>query len=1145
MNKLDNWLIENDICYKKVNNDIYEIDSKNYFYINRENNKDYKLFDSDFTFCLTEDELDKLEIYNSEYAIFDFGYFFYYSSFYEPKLNILRNLGKSTNYSENDIPYVGIHTGFEILSSIGTTKNIVNKAKFLGYKTIAVCDNNSLASCFSLESECQKNNIKLIIGISIQVNEYWIKLFVKDEIGWINICNINALINVKHKGITLKDLEKYSEGLICVLAENYDFTDTHNYMNIYSQNDLYFGIDLSEYENIDRDNFQINRIKHFYEKYSNNIKPILCQDTTYIEKGDDFVLTFVNKVGKINKYPSKDRFFKPENYLIERFIQLFNNDDNCANAIMPIINNTIEFAERCNYQIDKKTRKLPKYEFGNDEKLLFETNEDLFWSLIDKSLNEKIINKGKDVNVYIERIEKEFSVIDKAGVTDYFLIFYDFVKYCAENNILTGFGRGSAAGSLISYLFDIVKIDPIEYNLLFERFLNEGRAMTTLPDIDLDIQDDKRDESRKYLKEKYGEYRISQVGNYSLYKVKSALSDICKELNIEFQDVKLITSIIDKDTAEGDFTDLIKCVLKENKLKSFISKIPEMQIYFETIIGNPRSMGIHASATIISPKDDLHQTFFDWCPVVKNGDFLVSQWQGKEMEDAGYLKCDFLGLSQLTKFSKILELLKNSDKVIPNIYDLNLKDKEAFRYFENGWNEDVFQFGSPSQKKYSRQLKPNSVFELSLANALYRPGPMESGAHNKLVEIKFGKRGIEYDPLLKHIVENTFGLWAYQEQVMQAYQYITNANLNEADDFRKYITKMKGGDWKSDERYVGYMNKFLNGYSNKGINLKDAENTWNKIVAFAGYAFNRSHSDSYAITGYIAQYLKVNYPLEFYTVSLQTVKSDIDVVNIINEINLTASIKLEPPNINYSAIGFQTNGIDTIYWSLSSIFQCGEKTILELIDERNKNGKYYSFEEFLKRCSKIVDKRVICNFIYSGCFDEIEKINHPSKRNYLLLKYDEFRNFKEVDKVSYKMEGIYISDYFWQLKMKQMCNFDKINWLNITKYTNNKFKNKLLLANQIDDYEPIRGEQIIIGGIILETFERNTKTKKKIFSILLEQNNLQFNCVIWDDKYKEYEEELNKKIKGKILVLSGQCSYDTFRQQNSIYSSDKTVLEIL
>lgn len=666
-----------------------------------------------------------------------------------------------------------------------------------------------------------------------------------------------------------------------------------------------------------------------------------------------------------------------------------------------------------------------------------------------------------------------------------------------------------------------------------------------LPDIDTDFEAAYRDTVKKYIEQKYGNSYFCSIGTYTNFKFKILFKDVCKMIGIPFSQANFFTSIISNDVDSTDFTDIVRYIIQEPKLKAFIKINPKILLYLELMLMSPRSNSIHASATIIIPEEINGEkvSIFDMIPVKKINDdskelngSLVSEWEGKQIEKAGFLKEDILGLLQLDKIKKTLTLIKKNRNIDIDIYNINLKDKKVFKHFHNGLNEDVFQFGTAGLKEYSSKLKPDSISDLSAANALYRPGPMESNAHMDFVEIKFGRKKVEYDPLLEDVLKDTYGLYCYQEQVMKAFQIISNATLAQADDFRKFITKIKG-DYNKDERYLKYKSLFIEGYLEKGVKQDVSIKVWDKIIAFAGYAFNKSHAVCYAILGYITQYLKVHYPLEFWASSLNSTAMD-KLPNRIFEINKSKNIKLKQPDVNVSSDIFEYDlSNNFLFWSISSIKGLGVVAVESIIKARDEEGGFSSFNHFydLIKDKKIkVNKNSVLSMIICGCFDLLEDVKKPKDRLKIMKKYS-LLYLEEIDQKFLSPE--FNKDYKWQLEAKERCGYGPIDYL------------KYLDDDDLEDYIDLQGIETKSGldsshtfiGIIHEVIERKGKNAKYFGQVTVDHNDMHIVFIIWSDHYEKIKNEL---INNKMIKFNAELKGDKYRNLPTFYSTPRTKITI-
>jgi DNA polymerase-3 subunit alpha len=802
----------------------------------------------------------------------------------------------------------------------------------------------------------------------------------------------------------------------------------------------------------------------------------------------------------------------------------------------------------CNFKIDTASMKLPKY-FPKESDLDFEDSEQFLIKKINEGLNSKIIGQVEDEQVYIDRIQTELNVIKAGGFIDYFLVLWDIMCFCKDNNILTGVGRGSAGGSLISYLLDIVYVDPIKYNLLFERFLNEGR-FDSVPDIDCDFEGLRRHDVKRYMEQRFGIHSVASIGSYTTIKVKSGLKDIGRAMGYDHKEINIITSFLgdDMEGTGDDIMQLFKAAQVNKKLKDFVKNNVELVNTVLILMKNHRASSIHAAGVIIVPKYDSEgneMKIYDWVPVRKDKDgILITEWEGVYLDKAKFVKEDILGIAQLDKWAYTLKLIKEHTGREINIHrDIPVDDIETYNMFATGFNDDVFQFGSDSQKSYSVEVKPENIEHLIAMNALYRPGPMESQAHVDFYKIKKGEKQPEIDTGMEDITGYTFGLWVYQEQLMLAYKMLTNCSMKEADDFRKmtakfmHYKKVGMGMEEADKYYDNFIQNYISKF---GVTEEYANKVWDKIIAFISYGFNRSHAVAYAITGYYCQYLKVHYPLQFWTTSLQFAREN-DIHKRISEINRSGQdIQLLPPEINKSALKFYSDvRTNKIYWSLDKIKYCGENAINLIIEEREKNGDFYSLEEFVKRVPKRnINKRTITYMILSGVFDEVADVLKVTDRIDLIKNHARL-NKHEIDDM---FIGPHIRDDFWWLiKQKEACGFGYIRYDKILK--NNKYEDDYVSEIEFQNSYNTN-KNVCIAGIVEFINKKKTRNGDAFIELKIEVNAETIFVTIWPEQYSKYKNMLDKCL-GSIVLVNGVIDFNGYKKQNVLMTHSSTKIQII
>ena len=1139
--KIFEWLDHYHLDYEKLDERSFKCDDKTFFEIFP---KDDKLFDDDFGLIL--DSFDEHYVGEFDYVVFSFGGNYYYTSLDgQVQLNPLLYIGKSKDIIDFD--FLGVHGKYEILNGSRDYVDWCKKAKFLGVKSMGICEKNTLAGLPAFQIACDRHNLKSIAGAYYTVkvdsmNSHSTKFFAKNQSGYQKLLFINKKVNVDNSGyIDISDLEFISGGDLIVILDpkslNYDSKVAKSYNKMFIDC-LYYQLDCINFSIEERDKSYLLNLQQFIKS---DIKPVLISDAYYLEKSDSEIKKILNGVSSVKDYDSDDQYFKNLDEQMLEFCKISGDSDKSIELFQNAINNLKEVCDQCDFKLVFGDLHLPEYELTDDQVLEYGDKINLFWSIIEKGFSDRLTDI--DIDLYNNRLEREISLIVEGNFIDYFLILWDILKWCRDNEILTGFGRGSSGGSLVCYLMYIIDIDPLKYDLLFERFLNENRINKSLADIDSDIEGLRRDDVKRYIEQRFGYEQVCSVGTYGNMKLKMSLSDIGKSFNVDFATIKVMNAILGDEMDDDGKTwiDIFRVASRSSKVKAFVQSNPHLVNLTRLCLMQPRSKSIHTSAVLIFPKE---KTIYEWIPVYKSEkdgkEFLLSEWEGEFLDKCGYLKEDILGIAQLDKFSNIIKLIKQNKGITVDFKKVPLDDRNVYQYFCNGWNEDVFQFGTKGLKSYCRDVQPYNIKELIAINALYRPGAMQSNAHNDFVSIKFGKKIPEYDYMLEEVTKETYGLYIYQEQVMLAAQKLANYTLTEADVLRKI---MLGASKKQDkDKFKFHENRFIEEAIKNGCNGIEAENIWNKLEQFASYGFNKSHSCAYAITGYVCQWFKYHYPLEFWTTSIQFSK-DKEIDNKISEINKIGSVvSIDVPEINKSEKDFRSDTeTNKIYWSLSKIKNCGDVAVDYILNERLKNGEFFSFEEFLKRVEKKkVNSRVVSSLVLSGCFDKIEDIKEPKGRIDLFKKYDKmFGKNSDVKTNNLKY------NYQWLLRQKELSELAYFDYKKLYK----QFIKENLTGQYIDtdilyqEQSAVNRLKCCIGGVINEIIVKESK-KGEYCKVILEINYDFVQIMMWSDIWMNFK-NIIVGSEGKIMFVNGRVSYDNYRKENVLQTEEYTQIKIL
>lgn len=655
----------------------------------------------------------------------------------------------------------------------------------------------------------------------------------------------------------------------------------------------------------------------------------------------------------------------------------------------------------------------------------------------------------------------------------------------------------------------------------------------TLPDIDSDFASADRPKIKKYIEDRFGVEQVCSVGTFSTMKVKGLVKDLSRLVSVDFQEANLITSIIDM----GDLTmlDLIKRALVEPRLKAFIQKNSDLFYMLPTLLGQVKTQSIHPCAMIIFPRVMTTQ---EWAPMRIQKGMLTSEWGGTEMDEAGFLKQDILGIKQLDKFTDILQLIRDNGKEVPDIY--NLPDsKEVYRYFGNGWNGDVFQFGSAGLTDYTKSMKPREIDHLIAANALYRPGPMENHYHEIYIKCKNEGRRPKYLWGTEKITQDTYGLVIYQEQVMEVFREIGGLTMKEADDVRRAMGK------KKQEPLLKWKDTVQKGFLEKGATIEQYNEVWDALLEFTKYSFNKSHSAAYSLTGYICQYLKVNFPIEYWTVALDYA-DDVKSLTYLSEILQTGTISINPPDINKSGISMTSDqDSKTIFWGLESIKGIGEDTAMQIINER-KNGRYNSFADFLHRHTfkgSKVKKTTYEALIGAGAFDVLYGFKGKEENRMSLIK--RYRIIRKV-KVSNPLRDAYTigqihENWWWHLQQKMLTGLAFIDYKKIVE--DNGIKSAYCNMQEFSAPQE-RGIIRSFGGYVVEMKVRRARNGQ--YAILtIEHNYKIFRLMVWADEYTNFAEQL-KGCEKSLIVFEGELKYDAkWSKGNQFTIRENSKLKVL
>jgi len=884
--------------------------------------------------------------------------------------------------TEKNFTHLHVHTEYSLLDGAARITDLLDRAKQLNFTSLAITDHGAMYGAIDFYKEAVRRGIKPVIGCEVYLapesrfnraevdgaKYFHLVLLAENNQGYKNLVKLVSLASTEgfyyKPRIDKELLQKYHDGLIALSA-----CTAGEIPRAILRDNFFRAVELAEeYSTIfGRDNFFLEIQNHGLEEETRvreglikisrqlGIGLVATNDVHYVRREDsevhDILLCLqMNKTVADNqrlKFSSDDYFLKSAQEMYELFAQV---PEACEN--------TNKIAERCNVTFEFGKLQLPEYplpeSYDSEEKYL----RDLCY--------KKISSRYEVVTAEItSRLDYELEMIHRMGYDGYFLIVWDFINFARENKIAVGPGRGSAAGSIVAYILGITGLDPLRYNLLFERFLNPERV--TMPDIDIDFCFVRREEVIDYVKKFYGEDHVAQIATFGTLAAKAAIRDIVRVLNLPYAEG---SRLIEMFPTELNITlksamNKSKDLRQEYQTNSTVRKVIDLALKLE---GVPRNFSTHAAGIVISK---LPLT--EYAPLQLVNDSIVTQYDKDKIEELGLLKMDFLGLRTLTIINEAVANVKKFRGVEIDIEKIPLRDKLTAEMLSAGKTGAVFQMESAGMTNLVRDLKPEGFLDLVPTVALYRPGPLGSGMVEEFIDGKHGIKTPTYlHPKLEPILRETFGVILYQEQVMQIVQALAGFSLGQADILRRAMGK------KNAAMLQAQKNNFLQGCVANGVDANVANKIFKLLEHFADYGFNKSHSAAYGLLAWQTAYLKAHYPAE-YMAAIMSGSMDSDKVSSYVELTRSIGIKVLPPDINFSGAHFQIEG-DSIRFALSAIKNVGESVIKRVIEIRESGGNFKSLLDFCCRVNvSDFTRRGIENLIKSGSFDNLDK-----RRTFLL-----------------------------------------------------------------------------------------------------------------------------------------------------------------
>ncbi len=1083
-----------------------------------------------------------------------------------------REKKKKANYSLTDgegfvsdkpFCHLHVHSQYSVLQATADVKTIVAKAKALNMPAVAITDLGNMYGAFKFVREAINHEIKAIVGCEFYIADerrklkftkdnpdkrYNQVLLAKNKNGYHNLARLSSLGFMEglygiHPRIDKALVEKYKQDLLATtgsLFSEIPYLILHVgekqaedafvwWHNLFGED---FYIELNRHGIPEEDHVNETLLR-FAAKY--DVKYFAANEVFYVgkeeAKAQDVLLCI--KDGEFQSTPigygrghrfglSNDEFYFKTH---EEMNSIFKDLPEALDTVSEIIDK-IEV-----YTLERNVL-LPKFDIPQE----FETEDDYLRHITYEGAKKKY---GNLTQVLTDRLDFELETIKKTGYPGYFLIVQDFTSKAREIGVSVGPGRGSAAGSAVAYSIGITNVDPIKYDLLFERFLNPDRV--SLPDIDIDFDDEGRDKVLQYVIDKYGKNQVAQIITYGTMAAKSSIRDCARVMGLPLFDANLLAKMIPErpgTTLDAAFEEVKE--LKELKKGTDLrAQVLQQAIILE---GSVRNTGTHACGVIITP-DDL--TNFVPISTARDSDMLVTQFDNSVVENAGMLKMDFLGLTTLTIIKTALQNIKKSKGIVINIDDVPLDDQKTYQLFQRGETTGTFQFESVGMQKHLRGLKPDKFEDLIAMNALYRPGPMEYIP--AFISRKHGREPIKYDlPQMEEYLSETYGITVYQEQVMLLSQKLASFSKGDADVLRKAMGK------KQKAVLDKMKDKFIKGCQANGHAPQICEKIWTDWEAFAQYAFNKSHSTCYSLVAYHTAYLKANYPAEYMSAVLTHSQNILENITFFIEECRSQGIKVLGPHVNESGVYFEVNKNGEIRFGLGAIKGAGDAAVEAIIQERDSKGPYQDIFEFAKRLNqRSVNKKTFECLALSGAFDCFKDIH---RKQYVFakdgdisliekaMKYaaktqqdeqsaqaslfggtsgtampkpkiDFVDPYNEIEKLNLEKEvvGIYISGHpldNFRFEMESFCN---------------------TACNQLSELDSMLGREIKIGGIVSAVEHRTTKTGRPFGKFTLEDYTSNCTFTLFGEDYLKFKTFMTQ---GWFLFIEGSIVKNNWGQQN-------------
>ncbi len=1049
------------------------------------------------------------------------------------------------------------HTEYSLLDGAVSIKKLVSKVKELGMDSCAITDHGNMYAVVDFYREAKAQGIHPVIGCEVYMapgsrfdktsgeeKYYHLILLCENMKGYKNLIKLVSAGFIEgfyyKPRIDFELLKKYSEGLIALSAclagelpralsaDDYDAAKkiVEKHIEIFGTDNYFIELQDHGIPEQKRINPQLIRLAREL-----GVGLVATNDIHYCTKDDaryQEVLMCI-QMRKTMDDPDRMRFETDEFY-----IKSPNEMRELFGYVPEALENTEKIAKRCSVDFDFSTRHLPEYDVPDGQDA-----SSYLRGLCESGLKKRYKNVTPELE---KRLEYELSVIENMGFVDYFLIVWDFVNFAKTHGVMVGPGRGSAAGSLVSYSLGITTIDPIRYSLIFERFLNPERV--SMPDIDIDFEPEGRQKVINYVVEKYGADKVAQIITFGTMKARLAVRDVGRALNISYADTDRVAKLIPND-AKMTIDKALEVSKELSDLYESDERVKELIDTSRAIEGLARHSGTHAAGVVITK-----EPIVEYVPLQTNDDVITTQFVKDTIESLGLLKMDFLGLKNLTIIENAVKIIEKTHGVKVDIENLNYDVKEVYDNISTGNTDGVFQIESEGMKAFMQELKPGCLEDIIAGIALYRPGPMESIP--KYIYNKNHPEEVKYKhPLLEPILNVTYGCMVYQEQVLQIVRDMAGYSLGNADMLRRAISKKKASQMDIERENFIHGKKAadgsweIEGCVNRGISEAVAVDIFNEMSDFADYAFNKSHAAAYAYLTYQTAYLKTFYPVEFMA-SLISSADDVGKINgyLVNCTEL--GIKKLPPDINSSEDSFTVED-NSIRFGLSAVKNVGKGFIRAVVAERERNGKFKDFFDFINRMTdKEMNKRAVEGLIKCGAFDST-----GAKRSQLMNVFESVIDAQAKEKKNNLDGQMSLFDepeiaVQYSFELPDIPEFDKSTLLKMEKESAGIY----LSGHPMEEYKDIAdrvsgginlsmvldaanddnktnnkrisdGQYITVAGIITARKDKTTKNNRRMAFVQLEDMYAGVEVIVFPKIYDQVSSEL---VEDRLVIVDAKLS---------------------